>query len=171
MSEHESQEQFLAAYDELSDSVLQHCTFRISDHERAKELTQEVFMRVWQYVADGNEVRNMRALVFHVLRNLITDEYRGRKKRNLSLDMLQENGFDAPFSGDAYTRAQSDMRIVVEAMHDLPDNYREVLLLRYVDEMAVKEIAELMAETENTVSVRIHRGLRILRDKLGIEEQ
>lgn len=164
------EQEFLEAYDRLADSVLQHCAFRISDHERAKDLTQEVFMKVWQYIADGNDVRNMKALVFHVLRNLITDEYRGKKKKALSLDMLQEDGFDAPFMGDAHTRAQSDARIVIEAMRDLPDHYREVLLLRYVDELLVKDIAELMHETENTVSVRIHRGLKMLRKNLAIEE-
>lgn len=168
--QHRPQEQFLAAYDEFSDSVLQHCTFRISDSERAKDLTQETFMKVWEYMAEGNEVRNMKALVFHVLRNLIIDEYRGRKKKSFSLDALKEDGFDAPVAGDSHILAESDTKIVTEAMHELPDNYREVLLLRYIDELPVKEVAELVGESENAISVRIHRGLKILRKNLGIEE-
>jgi RNA polymerase sigma-70 factor (ECF subfamily) len=168
--EQSMEQEFLEAYDNLADSVLRHCTFRISDHERAKDLTQETFMKVWEYIAEGNEVHNIRALIFHVLRNLITDEYRGKKNKALSLDILQEYGFDAPFMGDAHTRAQSDARIVIEAMRDLPDHYLEVLILRYVDELLVKDIADLVGETENTVSVRIHRGLKMLRKNLAIEE-
>ena len=170
LKQHGSQEQFLAAYDEFSNSVLQHCTFRISDPERAKDITQETFMKVWEYISEGNEVRNMKALVFHVLRNLIIDEYRGRKKKLFSLDALKEDGFDASVAGDNHILAESDTRIVTKAMHELPDNYREVLLLRYVDELPVKEVAQLVGESENAISVRIHRGLKILRKNLGIEE-
>lgn len=170
MQQHRSQEQFLAAYDKFSDSVLQHCAFRISDSERAKDLTQETFMKVWEYIAQGNEVRNMKALIFHVLRNLIIDEYRGRKKKSFSLDTLKEDGFDAPIAGDNHILAETDTRIVTEAMGELPDNYREVLLLRYVDELPVKEVAEIVGESENATSVRIHRGLRQLRKNLGIGE-
>jgi len=42
----------------------------------------------------------MKALVFHVLRNLIIDEYRGRKKKSFSLDALKEDGSDPPSKGD-----------------------------------------------------------------------
>lgn len=166
----EPQEQFLAAYDEFADSVLQHCTFRISDSERAKDLTQETFMKVWEYIAKGNEVRNMKALVFHVLRNLIIDEYRGRKKKSLSLDAMREDGFDPPDTGEGHILAESDTQIVTKAMHELPDNYREVLLLRYIDELPVKEVAEIIGESENATAVRIHRGLKALRGNLGIKE-
>ena len=52
-----------------------------------------------------------------------------------------------------------------------PDVYREVIILRFVDELGPKEISELIEESENVVSVRIHRGLKLLREIVQKEEK
>ena len=51
----------------------------------------------------------------------------------------------------------------LQKLQELPDQYREVLTMRYVEGLAPKEIAEYLEESENAVSVRIHRGLHKLR--------
>lgn len=164
---------FISAYDEYADAIFRHCFFRVSDRERAKELSQEVFVRAWEYVQkhSEDEVENMQALLYHIARNLIIDEYRGRKKQSMSLDaMSEEDGFDP--SDDSHTEIirASEMGEVKKAMEDLPDHFREVLLLRYVDDMGVKDIAELLEEKENAISVRIHRGIAELRKLLKTNE-
>jgi len=56
-------------------------------------------------------------------------------------------------------------------LDQLPDQYKEVIILRFVDDLGPKEIATLIEETENTVSVRIHRGLKLLRAHLESQDE
>ena len=56
-------------------------------------------------------------------------------------------------------------------LEELPDTYREVLILRFVDELGPKEISNLIEESENVVSVRLHRGLRLLRERIEAREK
>ena len=168
-----TEQAFISAYDEYADAIFRHCFFRVSDRERAKELSQEVFVRAWEYLKKHNdeEVVNMQALLYHIARNLIIDEYRGRKKQSISLDVLnEEDGFDPPDDSHTEIIRASEMGEVKKAMEELPDHFREVLLLRYVDDMGVKDIAELLEEKENAISVRIHRGIAELRKILKTNE-
>jgi RNA polymerase sigma-70 factor (ECF subfamily) len=64
-----------------------------------------------------------------------------------------------------------DAKRAAEHIHELPDLYKEVLILRFVDGLGPKEISELIEETENVVSVRIYRGLKMLRETIAEEEQ
>lgn len=163
--------EFLLAYESHADELFRHCLFRISDRERAKELAQETFMRAWEYLAahPGEQVLNMRALLYRIARNLIIDEYRSHKRYNQSLDELtEESGFEV--SDDRAHKAieqGAEMSRVLALMDELPNATREVLALRYNDDMPVKEIAELLGETENVISVRIHRGLAALKKRIG----
>ena len=174
MSTHKHMEQvFISAYDEYADAIFRHCFFRVSDRERAKELSQEVFVRAWEYLKkhSDDEVENMQALLYHIARNLIIDEYRGRKKQSVSLDVLnEEDGFDPADNGHEEIIRASEMGEVKKAMEELPDHFREDLLLRYVDDMGVKDVAELLGEKENAISVRIHRGIAELRKILKTNE-
>ena len=165
---------FLSAYDEYADAIFRHCFFRVNDRARAKELSQEVFVRVWEYLQKHaeDEVENMQALLYRVARNLIIDEYRGRRKHGLSLDLLrEEDGFDTEDTRahEGIIRAV-EMTEVEHAMEKLPDHVREALVLRYIDDMSVKDIAALTKETENAVSVRLHRGINELRKLLRTNE-
>ena len=163
--EHTS-EYFLTAYDSYADAIFRHCYFRVFSRERAQELTQDVFMRTWEYLAQGKSIENIRAFLYRVATNLIIDE--SRKKKDVSLGALQEKGFDAPSSHNpARTHAMLDGKFAKEVLMKLDPMYRDVVLMRYMNDLTPKEIAQALGESENVVSVRIHRGLKQLREKLG----
>jgi RNA polymerase sigma factor (sigma-70 family) len=75
--------EFGEAYERYSDELFRHCSLRLSDRERALELTQEAFVRAWQYIQRGQEVRELRPFLYRTLRNLIIDEYRRHKNTSL----------------------------------------------------------------------------------------
>ena len=153
--------QLKEAYDEHSDAIFRYCCFKVSDREKAIDLTQDVFVKVWQYLLAGNEVENMKALLYKVARNLIIDEY--RKKKFDSLDTLSEAGFEPSDAAALDTISIVEAGLLVERIKELPESYSEVVFMRYVDDLSVKEIAEALGEQENNISVRIHRGLHKLR--------
>ena len=59
---------------------------------------------------------------------------------------------------------------LVQLLDGLDDKYRQVIVMRYVDDLAPREIAGIVGETENTVSVRLHRGLHKVRDLIKSQE-
>ena len=63
-----------------------------------------------------------------------------------------------------------DGKQAIASLEHIPDVYREVIILRFVDELRPKEIAALIEESENVVSVRIHRGIALLKDYIEKEE-
>jgi len=152
---------FLEAYDQLSDAIFRHCYFRVSDRDKAKDLMQETFMRTWQFVSEGKEIQNMKAYLYQVANNLIIHQY--RKKKEVSLDDLQEDGFDPGFDDRSHLENFIAGKEAIEILPMLDDLYREVVVMRYIDDMSVSEIAQVLRISENVVSVRLHRALRKLR--------
>jgi len=151
-----------AAYDEYSDAIFRHCYFRVFNRERGKELMQETFMRVWEYILAGQEIRNMRAFLYRIANNLIVDE--ARKKKEASLDMLQEDGWDPP-GADEVGKMQNNLeeQRVLQTLKKIDKAYSETFIMRHIDGLSPAEIAEIIGESTNTVSVRLHRAVKQLR--------
>ena len=158
---HNMRPDFLKAYDEFADAIFRHCYFRVSDRDKAKDITQETFLRAWEYMEKGNEINSMRSFLYRVANNLIIDEM--RKKKTVSLEKLQDEGFDPSFDGKEKTERQAQTRELLALLTHLEAPYRDVITMRYVNDMSPKEIAEILEESENAVSVRIHRGIQKLR--------
>src|SRR3569623_497077 len=170
---HETAQAFEEAYIRYSDELIRHCYHRDSDRERALELTQEAFLRTWEYVDRGKEVLEFRPFLYRTLKNLIIDEY--RKMKTQSLDAMVEDteggSIEALLPPDETNTLEAAINRfegsrALDALKLLPDAYKEVLIMRYVDGLSPKEIAQSLDENENAVSVRVHRGLKKLKELL-----
>lgn len=158
-----TEDDFIKAYDTWADAIFRHCYFHVHDREAAKDLTQDVFLRVWEYVSRGGSIQSPKAFLYRVANNRIIDEYR-KGGRYESLDELaDEAGFDVPDEDSEEKVLDSlDARLALRALPRLPENYRTVLIMRFVDDLPPREIADIIGESENNVSVRIHRAVRAL---------
>jgi len=156
-------EAFLKAYDEQSDAIFRHCYFRCYDREKAQELMQETFMRTWERLVAGEKIENIRAFLYRVAGNLVIDH--ARKKKSDSLEAMTDFGFEPVGTGAAQIEDAVEASRVVALLGRLDEKYREAVSLRYIDGLSPKEIGALLGESENAVSVRIHRGLALLREQ------
>lgn len=156
---------FSDAYEQYADAIFRHCYFRIRNRERAKEMMQDTFMKTWKYIADGKKVENLKAFLYKTANNLIIDDVRQKERRpESSLDELQAKGFDPGNDADAQAMKQHiDAQFVLETLQQIEQPYRDVLIMRYIDELTPAEIAAITGETANIISVRIHRGTKMLR--------
>jgi RNA polymerase sigma factor (sigma-70 family) len=168
---------FLEAFEAHADALFRHAFFRISDRERAHDLTQDTYLKAWDFIAGGGTVRQYKSFLYRILHNLIIDEY--RKKSPRSLDELLENettaaAVEARLSEGSLRESEEalDERALVEKIRsripELPDHYRVALTLRFIDGLSTGEIAETVGVSENVVSVRIHRGVAKLRTLCNI---
>ena len=174
--EENQEERFLKAFDEYSDALFRHAIYRLSDRERAIEIVHDTFTKVWSYLRGGHEIDSYKPFLYKVMNNLIIDEYRRRKE--LSLDaLLSEEGTDEGSFPELHAGGIEELTFSLDAekasllISELPLVYREVLTLRFVDGLGPKEISILIEETENVVSVRIHRALKILKEMIEAREE
>jgi RNA polymerase sigma-70 factor, ECF subfamily len=168
------EEEFLAAFDEYADALFRHACFRLSDREKATDITQETFIKAWEYVRTGNEIQHWKAFLYRVLNNLVIDEYRRKKEQSLDA-LLEEKSLQAnvaiAIGGRTEHEEQLDEELLIKKIHglisDLPEQQRAVLTLRYIDDFSPKEIAHTLNISENVASVRIHRAVEHLKKLSG----
>ena len=158
-------EVFLKAYDQYADSLFKFAYFKTSDRDVAKDITQETFTKTWEFLQKGEEVLNLRSFLYQVMRNIIIDYY--RKKKSLSLDKQLEQGIDVSETNkESQVYERSEEKEAIRKLNSLEEMYREILELRFIQDLSVNEIAEMLKVSPNVVSVRINRGLEKLRQAM-----
>lgn len=162
------QQKFIETYDKSADAIFRYCYFKLYDRERARELMQETFTKAWDYIMKNNkDIENITGFLYKIAKNLIIDEIKKKSGKNtLSLDQLKEKGFDPGEDHSSELKSTIDNQSMLTVIENLEGKYREVIWLRYIDDLSVKEIAQALDESENNVSVRIHRALTQLRNLL-----
>ncbi|MFA5652077.1 MAG: sigma-70 family RNA polymerase sigma factor [Candidatus Paceibacterota bacterium] len=166
-------DKFILLYNKLSDSVFRYCMFRISDRDTALDITQETFTKYWDVLAEGQNVKNDKALIFTIARNLIIDYY--RKKKSVSLEALTET--DDEESVEEFVliegnkkydiETETEGRFLISKIIELPKSYQQIIYLRYVEGMNPDEIAKILGISINATSVKIHRGIAELKKITG----
>ena len=170
-----TEEEFSKTYDELSDAIFRHCFLKLSDRDLAKDITQDTFKKTWSYLVDGKKIENMRAFLYKTAGNLVIDEY--RKKKPLPLDKLMDEdeisldklNLSVDYRGQI--ESTIEVRRISEIIQNLDPKYKEAVIMRHIDGFSVKEIAQILEDTENNVSVKIHRGLSQIRKILEPEKK
>ena len=152
------------AYEELYELYLvrirRYIYFKVPRSEDADELTSEVFLRGWEYMT-SSRVDHAAALYYRIARNVIADFYRKRKVTEpieVALHMSSE-GHAIP----EQIAKSEEQRILLDTLKKLREEYRDVLIMKYLDEMSTKEISAALEKTPNHIRVLLHRAKRALR--------
>ncbi|GMU73953.1 MAG: RNA polymerase sigma factor [Candidatus Campbellbacteria bacterium] len=160
----ELERRFNDIYEQYSDAIFRFVYVKTRDRQQALDVTQDAFMKTWLYLADGNTINNARAFLYRTAYTTMLNAL--RKKQPLSLDSLSEEGWepsDERPDPEASSIEHEEHREVMQHVGALPPHHRDVLLLRYVDNLSIQEIATILGGTENAISVRIHRAIEQLK--------
>ena len=147
----------------------------LRDLDTAHDLAQEVFVRVYQALDRYDPQYKFSTWTFRVAHNLAIDELRRRKVRWVPLqrhDNEEDAGWERelPSEGPSpYQDLRNRLRGVAiqEAIDLLPDDYRELILLRHMGEMSYEEIAQMKRMPLGTVKNKLFRGRQMLKDRLA----
>lgn len=143
------------AYMRYGAEIFRHCQRQVQDREVAEDMTQEAFMRTFEYLRDGRHIENIRAFLYRVASNLIIDEWRRRGRANtVSLEELTEKGFDVGQEPSNEAHEQIDAE---HAMKGLEQEEVKLLSMRYIMGLPMADIAVSLNMTANAVAVRLHR--------------
>lgn len=155
-------EQFLEHYDRYAEALYRHAVLRVSSHETAENLVQDTFLKTWDYLRQDKKIENMRAFLYRVLNNNIIDHYRAKKEVSLEALQAGEDPFDPP-DESMPADTQALINDIVRKLENLAHEDRELLIMRYVDDLEPKEIADVLGITANNVSVRLNRAVEKLK--------
>jgi len=155
--------------------LLRYLLFLTGNREMAEDLFQEVWMRVLTRGGQFNGKARFETWLFTIARNLVID-YR-RKRTMSSLDELFETGNDddkpmtfevadgEPTPFDRFSSGE-DREHISAALLQLDTLYREVLVLRFHEELTLEEISKVTRSPLSTVKSRLYRGLSAIKVKL-----
>ena len=124
-------------------------------------MVQEAYLKVWVYIRKGGKVENMKAFLYFILNNLIVDQY--RKKKESSLDFLLEKGIEFGFDDRERAMDKMDGQSLFLLLEKLKSPYKEVMKMKYVQDLSLEEIALITGKSKNAVGVQLHRGIEKLK--------
>ena len=152
--------------------LLRYLLFLTGNREVSEDLFQETWMRVLLRGAQYNGRARFDTWLFTIARNLVIDL--SRKRTVVSLDELSESSEDMgpvefPINDPSpleQLQTSEDRAEVTEVLHKLESNSREVLLLRFYEELSLEEIAGVTKAPLSTVKSRLYRGLAALKPEI-----
>ncbi len=162
-------EAFVKTYDLYFDQIYRFVFFKVSIKEEAEDLTSAVFLKTWGYVQDKSitDYKTLKALLYKVARNLVIDHYRKKSSQGEQISLDQErNTIDLPDRNQdihANLELSDEYSLISDKLFELKDEYREIIVMRYVNELSVGEIASALGKSRGNIRVTIYRALQALR--------
>ena len=162
------EKEFLDAYQQYADAIYRHCYFRVYNKDLAEDLTQETFIKTWKYITEGKEIKNTKAFLYRVALNLIIDN--SRKKQVLAFDQVKENEASVRlYSMEGSIIERFEVQEIIKILDDLDEKYRQVIIMRYINQLSPPEIADILEISTNAVSVKINYAIKKIREIIKIK--
>jgi len=157
-------------YDHYMAPIYRFIAIKVGTRQEAEDLAHEVFVSAWQklpqYEAQGFPFGSW---LYKIARNRVIDHYR-TKKVQVSIDdaiAVDESQFGIQHDADEQIDTGLDMAAVTEALEQLTSEQREVIRLRFMDDLSPAEIAKVLDKREGTVRIIQHRAIQKLKSILG----
>lgn len=159
---------FAALVDRHRTSALRVATVVLGDHTGADDVTQDATLRAWRAIATLDPERGFRAWYLRTVANTARNERRARGRRT-ALALRRPPSDRAPDDPEASAITTEERQTVLDALNRLDTDDRLVLALRYFEDLAIADIAEVLGCPDGTVKSRLSRATARLRGHLPRE--
>lgn len=149
-----SSDRIRAALDKYGDMLLRNCVIMLRNQADAEDAVEDTFISYMQKAPQFTDSEHEKAWLIRVAANKCRDLLRYQKRHAAESDeVLQNYSIDSESTG------------ILEALMELPEKYRLVLTLHYIDGYKVGEIADIADISSSAVKMRLARGRRLLEEK------
>lgn len=155
---------FVETYELFAPKLYRHALFRTSAPETAEDILSETFVRAWESVrSKATEIRHLKAFLYRIADNLIIDHYRKNARAAVAISDDIEQSLRAP--GDPHQDLDDLLQSerLKEALRKLRPESRDLLVMRYVDDLPIGRIAEATGKQKNATYVALHRAVKELK--------
>ncbi len=156
--------EFSKIYDEHVEKIYRFIFLKVSSKEVAEDLTSQTFLKFWE---KREIVREPRSFLYKIARNLVIDFYRQREKSPIYSEEILVSITDDKMGIEE--RVIWDVQTVEmkNALSKIKPEHAEAVILHYLEDLSIREVASILERPEGTIRVMLHRGLEELREKLG----
>lgn len=171
LKKYKDQAAFLSAYDNYAKDLYRFIYYKIGDLEEAKDLTSQVFVKCWTYVQDGKlreaeEYKTLRSFLYKVARNTVIDYYR-QQKPEMNLEGLEIKDSATAEGSPIRLERQADWLLIEDRLKQLKAEYRGLIVMRYVNQLSIAEIALVLDKSKAATRVAIFRALQALKNLIN----
>lgn len=147
--------------------------FRLTNHaEEANDITQEVFLKAYRHLHTVDTDRKFSSWIYRIAHNESVNWLKKRTRTKVeSLDAQMEMGIQIASNVDVANQyaKEEEQKEVRAAINTLPEKYRRVLELRYLQEYSYQEISKALGKPINTVGTLINRAKKLMFDSISSE--
>lgn len=141
------------------------------NREDAMDVTQEVLFRAYRALASFQSNKPFLPWIYRITWNICADRGRkiGRTPQEDSLDVIEENAARIPSSSpspDSIYEHREQAGVLSKAIAELPDGYRELIVMFHIDGLSIKEVSDVTGMKETVIKNRLYRGRQMLRKTL-----
>ncbi len=152
-------------YDRYVSPIYRFILLRVGDRASAEDLTQEVFTKAWRNIRTYKKRKHVpfTSWLYRIASNAVIDHY--RTERNHA-DVESEAVIESVVSdfSPEFVDTNLELEAVYQALRKLSDVEQQVIVMRFVEELSVKETALALGKKEGAVRVMQHRGLKKLQE-------
>ena len=157
-------------YQRYAEAVFRFLYAHVDDRMDAEDLTEEIFFKVWRSISGYRDQGTpFLAFLFKIARNALIDHYRrsGKNEQPVSIEdtLIQDNGVD-PGEEAIAKLEHAEIR---QVLNQLREDYRTVLILRFLSDLSPQEAAHTMGRSTGAIRVLQHRALAAARDLLEVK--
>lgn len=143
--------------------IFRYCSFNVGDAQTAQDICQETFVKAWKKIKEFKMDKpdwSIQAFLFAIARNLIID--RSRHKKEVSIENFEEIETHEDFYEDIDRK--TDVQRLKKAISKLEEIEKQIVILRFFEEMDSKEVAKILKIKDGALRVRQSRILQKLKD-------
>lgn len=168
-------EAFIKAYDDFADDLYRFAFFKLGSEEEAKDLVSVIYLKTWNYIQTNSlkDAKTLRALLYKIARNAIIDHYRDRGAASTISLELAPQALEIPDESSSQEEVldqKADISLIKSKLMLLKDEYREVIIWRFVEDLSMDEIANITNKKKGNVRVLLHRAINALKDIINEDE-
>lgn len=157
-----NKESFGEIYKLYLDRIYRFVLYLVYDEPVAQDLTQETFIKAWNFLPKFKiGVGTLQSFLYTVARNLVLDHQ--RKKPNLSLDNEAGEAIPDRTNIEEQILTVETENSIALALKNLPEFDRQIVILRFFEDLPFKEVARILKKDEGALRVRLHRALQTLK--------
>lgn len=141
----------------------------LANRPLAEDVVQEAFIKLWTKRDNLDEIENLEAWCMRMVKNLCLDSFKSKHNKHNS-EEPDANSLAFTNTPHKQTELSDTVQQVYSLMDQLPEQQRQIIQLRDVEEYAYKEIAEILEIDINIVKVNLHRARKTIRQQLEKNE-
>jgi RNA polymerase sigma-70 factor (ECF subfamily) len=164
-------EQFSELYRAHLRDVYSYSYYRVGNHHDAEDLTEQTFLQAYRHyerALSESDGRPLRPWLIRIAHNLAANHYRDRARKPQA-PLTDDDSLRTLHTTEDLVEGRDELKRILDAITDLPDDRREALIMRFALGMDNREIARAMGRSDGATKVLLHRAIKQLEELVTTE--